>query len=137
MSDDKGDGNRGQCLCEASEVLIFSCSGASNVGQMANEAALRLREAGKGNMYCTAGIGGHVKGLVDGARSARLLVGIDGCSVGYVRKCLRAEGLTPGLYVVVSDLGLAEGEEGLRQAEGEGSDRAARLILPRLKELVK
>jgi uncharacterized metal-binding protein len=53
---------------------------------MANEAALRFREAGKRNMYCTAGIGGHVKGLVDGARSAKLLVGIDGCSVGCVMK---------------------------------------------------
>jgi len=103
MSDDKGDGNKGRCLCEASETLIFPCSGASNVGQMANEAALRLREAGKGNMYCTAGIGGHVKGLVDGARSAKLLVGIDGCSVGCVQKCLEGEGLEPGVYMIVSD----------------------------------
>lgn len=103
MSDGKEEVNKGRCLCEASETLIFPCSGASNVGQMANEAALRLREAGKGNMYCTAGIGGHVKGLVDGARSAKLLVGIDGCSVGCVKKCLEGEGLSPGVYMVISD----------------------------------
>ena len=36
----------GSCLCEPSEVLIFPCSGASNLGQIANEVALRLREAG-------------------------------------------------------------------------------------------
>ena len=58
------------CLCEPSEVLIFPCSGASNLGQIANEVALRLREGGKGTMYCTAGVGGHVPGLVDGARNA-------------------------------------------------------------------
>lgn len=33
-----------KCLCESSEVLIFSCSGSSNVGQIANQAALRLAQ---------------------------------------------------------------------------------------------
>jgi uncharacterized metal-binding protein len=92
-----------RCICEPSEVLIFPCSGASNLGQVANEAALRLREAGRGTMYCTAGIGGHVQGLVDGARQARVLVGIDGCSVRCVRRCLEAVGLSPTVYLVVSD----------------------------------
>jgi len=103
MSNETRDRSKGRCLCEASETLIFPCSGASNVGQIANEVALRLREAGKGNMYCTAGIGGHVTGLVEGAKSAKLLVGIDGCSVGCARKCLEGEGLHPGLYLVISD----------------------------------
>lgn len=135
MSDELGAGKKGRCLCEASETLIFPCSGASNVGQMANEAALRLREAGKGNMYCTAGIGGHVKGLINGARSAKLLVGIDGCRVGCVRKCLKAEGLTPGIYMVVSDeLKVKKGY--VRPKEKEVT-ALLDLILPRLEELVR
>lgn len=93
----------GSCLCEPSEALRFPCSGASNLGQIANEAAMRLREAGKGTMYCTAGIGGHVPGLVDGARTAKMLVGIDGRSVQCVRSCLEAEGLSLAVHTVVSE----------------------------------
>jgi uncharacterized metal-binding protein len=85
----------GSCLCEPTEVLIFSCSGASNLGQIANETAFWVREAGKGTMYCTAGIGGRVPGLVDGARNAKVLVGIEGCPIGCVKRCLEAEGLAP------------------------------------------
>ncbi|MEM2870104.1 MAG: putative zinc-binding protein [Thermoplasmata archaeon] len=135
MSDEKGDGNKGRCLCEASETLIFPCSGASNVGQIANEAALRLREAGKGNMYCTAGIGGHVKGLVDGARSAKLLVGIDGCGVGCVKKCLEGEGLSPGVYMVISDE--LKVKKGYVRPEERDVAEAVRLLTSRLREHVR
>ncbi len=116
---DMGDrmGN-GSCLCEPSEVLIFPCSGASNLGQIANEVALRLREAGNGTMYCTAGIGGHVPGLVDGARTAKVLMGIDGCPVRCVEKCLEAEGLAPAVHFVVSEEIVVE--KGFRRpTEGE------------------
>ena len=91
------------CLCEASEILALPCSGAANCGQIANELALRLRDDGKGKPYCTAGIGGHIKGLVDGARSAQLLVAIDGCNVACALKCLEGEGLKPGVHFVVAD----------------------------------
>jgi uncharacterized metal-binding protein len=105
------------------------------VGQIANEAALRLREAGKGNMYCTAGIGGHVKGIVDGARSAKILVGIDGCSVGCVRNCLEGEGLEPGVYMVISDeLKVKKGY--VRPREEEVAE-VLNLLRSRLEGLVK
>lgn len=135
MSDEKKNGNKGRCMCEASETLIFPCSGASNVGQIANEVALRLREAGKGNMYCTAGIGGHVKGLVEGAKSARLLVGIDGCNVGCVRKCLDGEGLQPGVYMIVSDE--VKVKKGYTRPKEEEVAEALKSLLSRLEGLVK
>jgi len=135
MSDEKRDGNKGRCLCEASETLIFPCSGASNVGQIANEVALRLREAGKGNMYCTAGIGGHVKGLVDGAKSARLLVGIDGCNVGCARRCLEGEGLQPGLYMIVSDE--VKVKKGYVRPKDEDVAKAVKVLCSQLEGFVK
>jgi uncharacterized metal-binding protein len=46
-----------KCLCESSEILIFSCSGSSNVGQVANLAALKLTQDGVGRMFCLAGSG--------------------------------------------------------------------------------
>lgn len=135
MSKEPGDRSKGRCLCEASETLIFPCSGASNVGQIANEAALRLREAGKGNMYCTAGIGGHVKGLVDGVRSAGLIVGIDGCGVGCARKCLEGEGLSPSLYLVISDE--LKVKKGYARPREEEVAEAFKLLCSRLEGLVK
>jgi uncharacterized metal-binding protein len=91
------------CLCDASEIMALPCSGAANCGQIANELALRLRDDGKATPYCTVGIGGHVKGIVEGARSARLLLAIDGCNVGCARKCLEGEGLGPGMHFIVAD----------------------------------
>ncbi|MGD0627085.1 MAG: putative zinc-binding protein [Thermodesulfobacteriota bacterium] len=33
-----------KCLCEPSEILLFTCSGASNVGQIANQAVVMLTQ---------------------------------------------------------------------------------------------
>ena len=92
----------GKCLCEPSEILIFPCSGASNCGQVTNEVGLKLRENGKGTMYCTAGIGGHVKALVEGTKQAKILVAIDGCPMGCAKKCLEAEGFSATVHFIVS-----------------------------------
>ena len=52
-----------RCLCEPTDVLIFPCSGGSNVGQIANAAAVRLTQEGRAKMYCLAGLGGDVSGI--------------------------------------------------------------------------
>jgi len=105
-----------KCGCEASEILVLPCSGAANCGQIANEIALRLRDSGSGTPYCTVGIGGHVKGIVEGAKSAKVLVVIDGCNVACSKKCLEGEGLKPGVYFVVAD-GLGIKKEKVRPKE--------------------
>ena len=60
-----------KCLCEASEVLIFPCSGGSNCGQIANDAAVQLTEEGIGMIYCLAGIGAHDSVMIDTLRLLR------------------------------------------------------------------
>ncbi len=40
-----------KCLCEQNEILIFSCAGSSNVGQIANQAAIRLSQDGIGQVF--------------------------------------------------------------------------------------
>ncbi|WP_317850995.1 MULTISPECIES: putative zinc-binding protein, partial [unclassified Pseudomonas] len=40
--------------------LVYSCSGCSNVAQLANTVALRLDRAGLAEMSCIVGVGGHV-----------------------------------------------------------------------------
>jgi uncharacterized metal-binding protein len=52
-----------KCLCSSSDVRIVACSGASNVGQIANQAAIDLAKANVGGFFCLAGVGAHVKGI--------------------------------------------------------------------------
>jgi uncharacterized metal-binding protein len=40
-----------RCLCEPNEILIFSCAGSSNVGQIANQAAVKLTQE-DGSRFC-------------------------------------------------------------------------------------
>lgn len=61
-------------------VLIFPCSGASDVGELADRAARRMRRSGIGNMYCLAAIGGHVQPFIDKTKKAKDIIIIDGCS---------------------------------------------------------
>ncbi len=44
-----------RCECEATSILVFPCSGGSNVGQIANAAAVELTKQGRATM-CHANI---------------------------------------------------------------------------------
>lgn len=95
-----------RCLCESPKVLIFSCSGGSNVGQLSNQAAVDLTKSGKGRLFCLAGIGAHVSTMIESAKAADLLVAIDGCTVKCAAKTLDHAGLNPQVSVVITDMGI-------------------------------
>lgn len=44
--------------------LIYSCSGCSNIAQLANDVAVKMDREGFAEMSCIAGVGGNVKPLV-------------------------------------------------------------------------
>jgi len=95
-----------KCLCEPSEILIFSCSGASNVGQITNQAGVRLSQNGTGRFFCLAGIGGHVSGMIESTKAGKMLVAIDGCQVACAKKTLEHAGFNIDEYVQVTELGV-------------------------------
>ena len=70
-----------KCLCKAEEVILLPCSGGSNCGQIANQVSVKLDEEGWGKIYCLAGIGAHINGMIESARSAKRIVALDGCEV--------------------------------------------------------
>ena len=55
-----GTGPQAECCTPASK-LIFACSGAADVGKIADLSARKLTEDGVGKMFCLAGVGGRVK----------------------------------------------------------------------------
>ena len=50
-----------KCLCGSSDVRVVACSGASNVGQIANQAAIELGQPEVAGFFCLAGVGGPYK----------------------------------------------------------------------------
>ncbi|DAC72650.1 MAG TPA: zinc-binding protein [Thermoplasmata archaeon] len=95
-----------KCLCETDEVLIFPCSGGSNVGQIANETAKKLSSQGIGGMSCLAGIGGHISGFAEATRAVKKIVAVDGCPVHCARKTLEHAECPVTIHLVVTELGI-------------------------------
>jgi uncharacterized metal-binding protein len=95
-----------KCLCEPSEILIFPCSGGSNVGQIANQAGVKLTQGGYGNFFCLSGIGGHVSGMIESTKAGKVIVGIDGCPVQCAKKTLEHAGFNIDEYVEITSMGI-------------------------------
>jgi uncharacterized metal-binding protein len=86
--------------------LIYSCSGCSNLAQLANTLAVRIDRAGIAEMSCIAGVGGDVKSLVKKAQSARPILAIDGCHLHCVKACLERHAVKADVHITLSDYGL-------------------------------
>jgi uncharacterized metal-binding protein len=100
-----------KCLCEPTEILIFPCSGGSNVGQIANEAGVKLTQEGMGNIFCLAGIGGHVSGMIESTKAGKVIVAIDGCSVACAKKTLEHAGFNIDEYVEITSMGIEKNHD--------------------------
>ncbi|MDD1699648.1 MAG: putative zinc-binding protein [Methanoregula sp.] len=90
----------------AHERLIFCCSGASNVGVLSFQAAIRLAQEGFGAFSCIAGIGSKNLPMIRAAKSAGERVLIDGCPIGCARKIIDANLIPVERYVIVTELGI-------------------------------
>jgi uncharacterized metal-binding protein len=97
-----------QCTCKAEEITILPCSGGSNCGQIANQAAVSLDTLGVGKIYCLAGIAAHIPGMVESTKSAKRLVAIDGCQVACAKKTIEHAGLKVTDWICVTDEGITK-----------------------------
>jgi uncharacterized metal-binding protein len=87
-------------------TLVYSCSGSSNVAQLANHVAVRLDRLGIAEMSCIAGVGGDVRALVKKATAGRPVMAIDGCPLTCCEQVLAAKGIEPVRLIRLHDLGL-------------------------------
>ncbi len=94
------------CKCSCGEVgtLYFPCSGAADVSGLADQVARRLQKYGKGKMYCLAGIGAVVSGMIESTRSAKARVVIDGCPVACGKKAFEKAGIEAYSFIL-TDVG--------------------------------
>jgi uncharacterized metal-binding protein len=98
------------CACAAAPKLVFACSGAADVGAVADQAARRLTREGVGKMYCLAGIGGRVSGIVESTKAAAAVLAIDGCPINCAEKCLNEAGIAGFQHIQLADLGMEKGK---------------------------
>jgi len=90
------------------EVTVYSCSGCSNVAQLANSVAVRLHREKVAKMSCIAGVGGDVDPLVNTAKKAEKILALDGCALACVANCLKRHGVVPDVHLVLTGEGLSK-----------------------------
>ena len=100
-----------ECCVPSGNIMILACSGGSNVGQLANQAAVELTHEGFGKMYCLAGIGGHLNGFVQSAKDVPQMVVIDGCSACCSKATLEHAEVPFKSYDILTDLGIEKNKD--------------------------
>ncbi len=100
------------------------------MGKISDLAARNLTAEGTGKMFCLAGIGGRVSGIMETTRVATAILAIDGCPLDCARKTLEQAGFTTFEHLRLSDLGMEKGktaatDEAVAKVVGMGKNRLA------------
>ncbi|MBU2511232.1 putative zinc-binding protein [bacterium] len=98
-----------ECCGNEKTVLLYACSGASDVGNVSDRVARGLSRDGFGKMTCVAAIGAGLSGFIESAKGATENITIDGCDKYCARLSLERVGVTPKSYVL-TEMGLKKGE---------------------------
>ena len=121
--------NQPQCTCQAAPKLVFPCSGASDVGGLTDRAARQMTLDQTGKMYCLAGIGGRVEGIMANTKAAARVLLIDGCKEECARKALELAGFRDFRHLKLADMGFEKGETRVTAARiREVAARGAELL---------
>ena len=92
--------------CKGGPRLIFACSGATDVGEIADRAARKMMKNGLGKMFCLAGIGGRIGGIMKTTETASEIFAIDGCSLKCVKKTLEQACFENFKHLQLADIGM-------------------------------
>jgi uncharacterized metal-binding protein len=103
------------CLCQETGVLIFPCSGSSDVGELSDRVGRKIAKCGKAKMFCLAGIGGHIPGMIESTKAAKRIIAINGCPVSCAKKTLEHAGFQVESYNL-RDMGFEKGKTAISEA---------------------
>lgn len=124
-------GDKNENVCCAAPTLIFACSGAADVGAISDRAARKLTAVRAGKMFCLAGIGGRVPGILITTQEAEKILAIDGCPLDCTKLSLEEAEFTEFEHLKVTDLGL---EKGKSPATDENITAVVQAALIKLKD---
>lgn len=110
--------------------LVFACSGAADVGAIADQAARKLASEKKASMLCVASIAAEIPENLEKAAVANFIVVLDGCDSACASKILKQRGFTDFANVPLRSLGMQKGntpvtEENIAKAATAASQALA------------
>lgn len=90
-------------------TIVYSCSGCSDAGELADLTARALAESKAAEMSCLAGIGGRIKSLMLKAERAQEILVIDGCPLNCARHTMELAGFKKFRHLELNKLGFKKG----------------------------
>ena len=112
------------CMCQQAGVLVFPCSGGADVGELSDRVGRKIAQCGQAKMFCLAGIGAHIPGIIESAKAAKKIVAIDGCPVSCAKKILEHAGFSVIAYNL-KEMGF---EKGKTKVNKENIEKATQII---------
>ena len=89
--------------------LVFACSGAADVGEIADRVARLLHREGVARMFCLACVGALSEDAIARARTASDILAIDGCESDCAKKCLENAGVPRVRHLRLTDHQMPKG----------------------------
>ena len=116
-------------VCSGSDTLIFACSGAADVGEVADRAAREMTKQGIGKIFCLAGIGGQIEPILQKTKAAKKILAIDGCAMNCVKSCLETAGFNQFLHLQLGSISMAKGQTPPTQENIDKAIQAGNVML--------
>ena len=113
-------------MCNSNNTLIFACSGAADVGELADRTVRLLNQEGKGKMFCSVGIGGRVDNILKKTKTASTILAIDGCPMDCMKKSLENARFNNYKHIRLTDHGFIKGSTTVND---DAIDKAKEIIL--------
>ncbi|MGA9761728.1 MAG: putative zinc-binding protein [Gaiellaceae bacterium] len=111
----------------APKVIVYACSGASNLGQLANQIALRLDRLGLAELACATEVGAEDGGVQS---SDRPVLAISGCTSACCAAMLARNGVEVSRSVILAERGIAKAKHVL--VDEDSSERVFGQVLAEL-----
>ena len=96
--------------------LAFACSGAADVGAIADQAARKLARDKTAAMCCTAAVAAEIPEILERTACAAKIVVIDGCDKACAKKILDIGGFTDHVHVELGTIGMEKGKTPVDEA---------------------
>lgn len=127
------DSNQGGCCSGVAKPIVLTCSGASNLGRMADLAARKMTADGIAQMSCLAGVAGGVDMMLQALAAAPAVLVLDGCDYECGRKVMEKAGFPDFRHLRLDQMGMKRGEtpvtgENVQRVVAEGAKRLAAAV---------
>lgn len=91
-------------------AMVFSCSGAADVGAITDQAARRLSKEKTASMCCTAAVAAEIPDIMEKVYNTKHILALDGCDKECTGVILSQAGLSNVSHLQLDNLGMKKGE---------------------------